>query len=199
MIDVLSAFGLSSSAGLNAYLPLLIAGLTARFTNLFTLSEPWDALTNGWVLAVLGILTVIEMTVDKIPVVDSINDGIQTVIRPAAGALLFAASSNAINDLHPALGLILGLVTAGAVHGTKVVARPLVTGATGGAGNAPVSFAEDAMSATTAFAAMALPILGAILAVGLFAPAIWFFNFKRRRKARRRAKLTADTSSARQS
>ncbi len=192
MIDVLSAFGLSSSAGLNAYLPLLIAGLTTRYTELFKLSEPWNALSNGWVLIVIGVLTVIEITVDKIPVVDSINDGIQTLIRPAAGALLFAASTNAITDIHPSLGLVLGLLTAGAVHGTKVVARPIITGATGGTGNAPVSFAEDVMSAGTAFAAITLPVLGAILAIGLFAPAIWFFNFRRKRKAKREARNNQD-------
>ena len=110
VLEIFSAFGLSSSAGLNAYLPLFIAGLMGRFTNLFTLGEPWNTLENGWVLLMIGILLLVEFTVDKIPVVDSINDTVQTIIRPVAGALLFAASTNAINDLHPAFGMILGLL-----------------------------------------------------------------------------------------
>ena len=82
MIDMLSAFGLSAATGLNAYLPLLIVGLLARFTDLVTLKAPWDTLENPWVLGVLAVLLVIEMTVDKIPAVDSVNDVIQTVVRP---------------------------------------------------------------------------------------------------------------------
>ena len=39
---ILTAFGLSTSAGLNAYVPLLIVALLARFTDLITLSAPWD-------------------------------------------------------------------------------------------------------------------------------------------------------------
>lgn len=183
MLDIFSAFGLSSSAGLNAYLPLFIAGLMGRFTNLFTLGEPWNTLENGWVLLVIGILLLVEFTVDKIPVVDSINDTVQTAIRPVAGALLFAASTNAINDLHPAFGMVLGLLTAGVVHGTKVVARPIITGGTAGVGNAPVSLAEDVLSAATAVTAIILPALVVLFLLLLLAPAIWVFNRRRRRRA----------------
>ena len=44
---VFSAFGLSASAGLNAYIPLLVVALVGRFTNLMQLDSPWDTLTNG--------------------------------------------------------------------------------------------------------------------------------------------------------
>ena len=76
--NVATAFGLSASAGLNAYLPLLIVALTARYTDLIKLNEPWDVLTSGWVIGVLVVLLLIEMTVDKIPAVDTVNDLIQT-------------------------------------------------------------------------------------------------------------------------
>src|SRR5512144_2440498 len=99
MIEVLAAFGLAGATGLNAYLPLLIVGLLARFTDLITLSAPWDTLENSWVLALLFVLLAIETVADKVPAVDSINDVIQTVIRPAAGAILFAASGNVISDM----------------------------------------------------------------------------------------------------
>lgn len=75
MIDALSgiagAIGLSGSAGLNAYLPLLVAGLAARYTTLIRLNEPWNVLASGWVIGVLAMLLLIEMTVDKIPAVDT--------------------------------------------------------------------------------------------------------------------------------
>jgi hypothetical protein len=80
--DIAGAMGLSTSAGLNAYLPLLVVALAARYTTLIQLNEPWDVMTSGWVIAVLVVLLLIEMTVDKIPVVDTINDSIQTIGRP---------------------------------------------------------------------------------------------------------------------
>jgi hypothetical protein len=37
---IAGAIGLSTSAGLNAYLPLLVVGLTARYTSLIRLNGP---------------------------------------------------------------------------------------------------------------------------------------------------------------
>jgi len=165
LTNLITAFGLSTSAGLNAYIPLLVVSLIARYTDLVTLREPWDALTSGWVIGVLVLLLLIEIFVDKIPAVDSVNDVIQTVIRPAAGAILFAASSNVISDVHPVLALICGLLLAGGVHAVKTTTRPLVTGLTGGAGNALVSTTEDLLSAITALLAVLLPVLLAILLI----------------------------------
>ena len=85
---VLSAFGLSASAGLNAYIPLLVIALTARFTDLITLSAPFDLLTSAWVIGALVVLLVIEVLADKVPGIDHVNDLIGTFVRPAAGAVL---------------------------------------------------------------------------------------------------------------
>ena len=59
LTNILAAFGLSSSAGLNAYLPLLVVGLAARYTHLIELKPPWDTLENPIVLAVLAVLLLI--------------------------------------------------------------------------------------------------------------------------------------------
>ncbi|HEM61085.1 MAG TPA: DUF4126 domain-containing protein, partial [Chloroflexi bacterium] len=91
---IFTAFGLSASAGLNAYLPLLIVALLARFTNLITLNPPYDHLTSGWVILVVSILLLIELFADRIAGLDTANDIVQTFIRPAAGAILFAASAS---------------------------------------------------------------------------------------------------------
>ncbi|MGB7295768.1 MAG: DUF4126 domain-containing protein, partial [Candidatus Aminicenantales bacterium] len=103
MTGVLAAFGLAAATGLNAYLPLLIVGLLARYSTLITLKAPWNALTNPVVLVVIAVLLVIEMTVDKIPAVDTVNDAVQTLFRPAAGAVFFAASGNIVSDVSPVL------------------------------------------------------------------------------------------------
>ena len=182
MIDILSAFGLSSAAGLNAYLPLLIVGLLARYTDVITLNQPWDLLENPWVLALLALLLVLEMTADKIPAVDSVNDVIQTVFRPAAGAILFASSNNVISDMSPVLALALGLVAAGGMHAAKATARPVVTAATAGAGNPVVSLLEDILAAVMTLVAILLPAIAAlfVLIVGVLIGR-WFWKRRRNR------------------
>ena len=161
--DIAGAMGLSTSAGLNAYLPLLVVALAARYTSLIQLNEPWDVMTSGWVIAALAVLLLIEMTVDKIPLVDTVNDGIQTVGRPLAGAVLFAASSGVVGDLHPVVAFLAGLFIAGGVHAVKTVARPAVTVTTGGMGNWLVSLSEDVLSFITAVLAILVPLLVLLL------------------------------------
>jgi hypothetical protein len=177
--NIFTAFGISASAGLNAYLPLLIVGLVARFTNLIKLNKPFDLLTNGWVLGVLGALLLIEIFVDKIPAVDTINDIIQTFVRPAAGAILFAAASNTIADIHPVLAMICGILAAGSVHAVKATARPVVTTVSAGTLNPVVSAAEDVVSGTVTVVSIVVPLLGVTLLLLLVILFLWW---RRRRQ-----------------
>jgi len=147
MSSIFSAFGLSASAGLNAYIPLLVVALLARFTDLIELNSPWNALESWWIIGMLVILSAIEFFADKVPAVNHINDAIQTFVRPVAGAIVFAASAKAISEVHPVLSLAAGLLVAGGVHAVKSLAvRPAVTATTAGAGNVPVSILEDLIS-----------------------------------------------------
>ncbi|TFH37909.1 MAG: DUF4126 domain-containing protein [Anaerolineales bacterium] len=178
MVDPLSgvfaAFGLSASAGLNAYIPLLILSLVARFTDLVSLSEPWDALSSWWVIGVLIILTIMEFFADKIPAANHINDAIQTFIRPTAGAIAFAASAKVINDVHPVLAIVAGLLVAGSVHVAKsAVVRPAVTATTGGAGNIPVSIAEDIVATVASLLAVVVPVLIMMILIVVTSYIIW--------------------------
>ncbi len=182
MVDILAAFGLSAATGLNAYLPLLIVGLLARYTDLITLKAPWDTLTNPWVLGVLVILLAIEVVVDKIPAVDSVNDTIQTIIRPVAGAILFAASANVISEMSPVLGMICGLLMAGGVHAAKATVRPVITATTAGIGNPVVSTIEDVISGTTTLVAVLLPTLAAVVVLMIVAAFGWWYVRRRRRR-----------------
>ncbi len=182
MINILAAFGLSAATGLNAYLPLLIVGLLARYTDLIHLKAPWDTLTNPWVLGVLVILLAVEVVVDKIPAVDSINDAVQTVIRPAAGAILFAASANVISEMSPVLGMICGLLMAGGVHAAKATVRPVITATTAGIGNPVVSTVEDIISGTTTLVAVLLPTLAAVIVLIIVVAFGWWYVRRRRRR-----------------
>jgi hypothetical protein len=175
LTGIFTAFGLSASAGLNAYIPLLLVGLLARYTNLIHLNTPWNTLSDPWIILMLCILVIIEMLADKIPAVNHINDLIQTLIRPAAGAIAFAASANVVTDISPVLALAAGLLVAGTVHVAKAGAlRPAVTATTGGAGNVPVSIAEDIVSTVLSLLAIVLPILIGTLLVVLAAFIIYW-------------------------
>lgn len=179
---ILTSFGLSSSAGLNAYLPLLIVALLSRFTDLIRLNEPFDALESWWTIGVLIVLAAFEFLADKIPVVDTVNDVVQTLIRPIAGAILFAANANAIADIHPVLAMVCGLLIAGTVHVVKTTTRPLVTAATAGAGNLVVSSAEDILAAATAFLSVLLPtMIGLVLLLAVSIIGWWLWRLDRRR------------------
>ncbi len=188
LLGVFSAFGLSASAGLNAYIPLLVVGVIGHyFPDTLTLNQPWDLIANPWILIMLGVLVIIEMLADKVPAVNHINDLIQTIIRPVAGAIAFAASAKVVTDINPVFALACGLLVAGSVHAVKSVAvRPMVTATTGGAGNIPVSIAEDVAATGVSILALMLPIIMAVLLVIFFILLVWWLA-QRARRAKRTA------------
>ena len=183
-MDILAAFGLSASAGLNAYIPLLVVSLLARFTNLIVLSDPWNALESWWIIGLLIVLSMVEFFADKIPAVNHINDIIQTFIRPAAGAILFAASGSVITEINPILSMAAGLLIAGSVHAIKSAAiRPALTATTGGTGNVPVSILEDVVSTTVSIISIVLPILVGVILLLLAIWIIWWLTRRSKRMA----------------
>lgn len=166
LTGIFSAFGLSASAGLNAYIPLFVIAVIARYTDWFALKSPFDALSNPWIMLLLGVLIIIEFLADKVPAINHINDIIQTFVRPVAGAIVFAASAKVLTDISPLVSLACGLLIAGGVHTVKAAAvRPAVTATTGGAGNVPVSILEDVVATFTSFLAMVLPVLLGVLLI----------------------------------
>jgi hypothetical protein len=184
LLGILTAFGLSTSAGLNAYIPLLVVALLARFTGLVKLQPPWDALSSWWIIGLLVVLSVVEFFADKIPAVNHANDIIQTFIRPTAGAILFAASAHVITDIHPVLSLAIGLFVAGGIHAAKsTLLRPAVTAATAGAGNVPVSILEDMVSSFVSILSTVLPVVFGALLV-LFAAWMILRLWRRARRLR---------------
>ncbi|HNP70440.1 MAG TPA: DUF4126 domain-containing protein [Kouleothrix sp.] len=186
--SLLSAFGLSTAAGLNAYLPLLTVGLLARYTNLIQLGEPYKLLTNPLVLLVIAVLALLDFIGDKIPAVDHVLHTAGLIIAPVAGAILFLSANSAAGSVSPLLAAICGIAVAGATHSARATARPLATFATAGVANPVISFMEDASALVLSVLAIILPVL-AFLLVLLFA-GLMFWLYRRlaaRRAARRRS------------
>jgi hypothetical protein len=183
-LDILAAFGLSASAGLNAYIPLLVVSLLAKFTNLIELSDPWQAMESWWIIGLLIVLSVVEFFADKFPAVNHVNDIVQSFVRPTAGAILFAASANVITEIHPVISIAAGLLIAGSVHAVKsVVVRPAVTATTAGAANFPVSMLEDAISTTLSVLSIVLPIVVGVVLLALAGLLIWWLSTRAKKKS----------------
>jgi uncharacterized membrane protein len=184
LFGIMTAFGLSSSAGLNAYIPLLVVGVIAHYTDWIKLDTPYDLLANPWILILLSVLLMIEMLADKVPAVNHVNDIIQTIIRPVAGAIVFAAAAHAVTDVNPILALACGLIVGGSVHAVKSGAvRPVITATTGGAGNVPVSILEDVVATVVSVLSIIMPILVVVFLV-LFAVVIFLWLRNRAKKKR---------------
>jgi stress-induced morphogen len=188
MLASLTGLGLSAAAGLNAYIPLLLVGLLARFTGVVELPEPYRWIQSGWALGVVAALLLAEVVLDKVPVVDHLNDVVQTLVRPMVGGVIFAATvaagqadASTWMQQHQWVAVLLGVVVAGAVHALKATARPLVNVSTVGVGTPVVSAAEDAASLSLSLVAVFLPVL-VLVALALL---IWAGVAVRRAAARR--------------
>ncbi|MFG1701979.1 DUF4126 domain-containing protein [Nonomuraea sp. M3C6] len=194
MLAALTGLGLSTAAGLNAYIPLLVVGVLANLTDSVKLPDGYSWLSNWGVLAVIAVLLAAEFVLDKVPAVDSVNDAIQTVVRPAAGGVVFSAT-NAAAELdrstwmteHPWAGWLLGIVVALAVHTIKATARPMINAGTAGVGAPVVSTAEDAGSLGMSLIAVFAPVLVIVVLLLLALFAWWSIRRVRRFRARRKA------------
>lgn len=192
-MELMTGFGLATAAGLNAYIPLLSLALLARFTDLITLPHGWSWLENGWVITIVAILLVVEIVADKVPALDSVNDVVQTFVRPTAGGIVFgsgtAAQTAAVTDPGEFarsgqwVPVAIGVVTALVVHLTKTAVRPAANVASAGTAAPVLSTLEDITSVALVFIAILIPalVLVVMIALGWAAVALW--RRRRRRKS----------------
>ncbi|MDH6197566.1 hypothetical protein M2272_004221 [Mycobacterium frederiksbergense] len=190
-MELLTGFGLATAAGLNAYIPLLALGLLARFTDLVSLPAGWAWLENGWVMAIVAVLLIVEVIADKIPALDTVNDTVQTFVRPTAGGIVFgsgtAAQTAAVTDpgafAHSGqwIPVVIGAVTALVVSLTKSAVRPAANVASAGVAAPVLSTVEDVTSVGLVVVAILLPILVLVALVALGWGAFRLWRWRRRR------------------
>lgn len=198
VLEALTGTGLAASAGLNAYIPLLTMGVLARYTDLIELPSGWSWLGNGWVITILALLLAVEFFADKIPMVDSVNDVVQTVVRPTAGGLAFGAGSSSETVLVTDPGessqwmpVVVGVLIALGVHGIKAAARPVINAGTAGVGAPVASTAEDLTSVSMSVIAIVMPFLVLVFLVAIVFTFVWLVRRRRERKRERQAARAA--------
>jgi hypothetical protein len=172
--------GLSSIAGIRAYLPLTLVGLFARL-GLFTLPAPFDLLDDWPVIGMLLVLALLESGLDKIRALDPILDFVQTPIRIIAGALLFSAALGVGLDVGAVPALAAGGVIAGLVAVLKAVLRPPANVASVGVSVPFLSLFEDVVALFGGVIAVFVPLVPLVLVAFLL-----FFLFRVRRRRERK-------------
>ncbi|MDO5619322.1 DUF4126 domain-containing protein [Kocuria sp.] len=198
-MDALTGLGLASSAGLNAWIPLLVLGLLDRYTQFVDLGPNFAWLSNGWVLIIFAILLALEVVADKVPAIDSVNDVLQTVIRPTSGGIVFGSSMTSdiagltfggqtatVTDPEEFVTsgtwvpIVIGVVLALVVHGVKALTRPVANTVSAGAAAPALSTAEDGAAVILSLLAVFLPVLVLLGLLGLVCGAWWLLRRRRR-------------------
>jgi len=194
VLEFLVGSGLAAAAGLNAWMPLFLLGIVDRFVTGVDLPAGWSWLSSDVALWITGVLLVVEIVADKIPAVDSVNDVLQTAIRPAAGGIVFGAGSSAetLRIEDPAtlfagngwIPIAVGIAIALGVHLVKATVRPVANAATLGLAAPAVSTAEDVSSLALAAAAIFAPVIAGILLIALVVGAVLLLRRRRRQRDR---------------
>lgn len=178
------------ASGLNLYATALILGLAGRFG----WAETPPQLQHTWVLAVLGVLYLLEFVVDKVPWADSAWDTVHTVIRPVGGALLGMALAHEAGSPELAAALVGGGFSLTA-HGAKASTRAAVNVSPEPVSNIVLSVSEDGVVAGMVALALAYPVVAGVVAtvfaVLSVAVAWLLIRFVRRARARWRERRAA--------
>ena len=170
VLAVVSGIALASACGLRAFLPLWILGLLAR-AHVISLAANMQWLSHDFALVALGVATVVEITADKIPIVDHALDAFGLVARPAAAWL----SSYAVFHGWPTpwgqgASLALALLALG-IQVAKAKLRIGTTAVTLGHVNPLVSVLEDLTALVLALAALLAPVVALVVAVAILVAA----------------------------
>ena len=183
-----SVLGLSTAAGLNAYVPLLVIGTLGRYApQIVDLNGPFEILSNPWMLIVIGLLAILDFVGDKIPAIDSAVHAVGLFLNPIAGAIVALAANSQAGSVSPILVGICGLIVAGGVHSARAAVRPLATATTAGIGNPVLSFIEDITAVVLSVLAVLLPILAFLLVLVFAAAVIWLLRVMRQGRLAARA------------
>ena len=156
-------FALAACVGLRAFLPLLAAGLLARY-GYVNLGESFAWMESTPALLVFGSALVFEVLADKVPILDHALHAVEAFVKPMAATLLAASL---FTNLDPLTAMILGLIgggtIAGAVHALRGGTRVLSTAATGGLANPILSLFDDLLAVVGVGFAIVLPIIAALI------------------------------------
>jgi hypothetical protein len=173
-------FALAATVGLRTFLPLLAAGLLARF-GYVNLGDHFDWMSRTPALIVFGSAAAFEVLADKVPGLDHALHVVESFVKPVAGTLIAASL---FTNLDPMTAVVIGLIgggtIAGAVHVAKGTTRAASTVLTGGLGNPFLSILDDVLAVGGIVLAILAPIVAALIVIFLVIGAIRLLVRRRR-------------------
>lgn len=176
VLAVMSGIAIAAACGLRAFLPLFLLGLADRL-GWITLQPGASWLATNHALWALGVATVVEITADKIPIVDHALDSVGFVLRPAAAWLgAYAVLVHLPTPWAQVLAVVLGSASV-AVQLVKAKLRIGSTALTLGHANPVLSIAEDGLALTGWLIAVVAPIAVLIMLIVI---ALWLARPRRR-------------------
>jgi Domain of unknown function (DUF4126) len=178
-MGIVEILGLATSvsllSGWRLYLTVFATGLAMHsgYVDLPENLKMLDALGNPWVIGVAGLGAVAEFFADKVAWLDSIWDGLHTLLRPLGGALLSLAVVDSGDPTWQVVAFLLGGGAAFASHATKATARAVVNTSPEPVSNVIVSTGEDVVTGGLLLLVFANPVAAAVIAVVLLCFSIY--------------------------
>jgi hypothetical protein len=193
-VDLISALGrvvpFAFASGINLYATIAVIGLCSRF-DLIALPDQFRVFDNPIVIGAAVAMYLIEFVADKIPWVDSIWDGVHTVIRPIGGAIIAVSALGTASPAAQTLAALVGGSVAMTTHLTKAGTRAAANTSPEPFSNWILSFSEDAFVVGLTYFAVQQPVWAAAIALVLLAAIVAFASVivraVRRRFSSRRA------------
>jgi hypothetical protein len=154
--------GFSFAAGINLYATVAILGLASRF-HWVALPPQFQVFDNDFVIGAAIVLYVVEFITDKIPWVDSIWDGLHTVIRPVGGAVIAVATLGDASPTMEGLAALMGGTLAAGTHFSKAGTRAVANASPEPFSNWILSVAEDLFVVGVGVLTLKYPVAAAII------------------------------------
>ncbi len=168
------AASVSLLAGWRLYFTVAVVGLAMQtgWVDLPHQLVALDALANPWVIGIAALGALAEFFADKIAWLDSLWDGIHTVIRPIGGALLALAIVDPGDPAWQVIAFMLGGGASLMTHGAKAGTRAMVNTSPEPFSNVVVSTGEDVATGGLLLLALANPIAAVVIAMLILAATI---------------------------
>jgi hypothetical protein len=167
LFSIALGVGLAAAAGFRIFVPLLIAGVAARFGYL-PLTDGFQWLASAPALLTLGTAAVVEVLAYYIPGVDHALD---VIASPAAVAAGVVASASVMADVPQSVlwpvAIIAGGGIAGLTKGSTAVLRAKSGVMTAGLANPLVATVETVGATGIAVLAVVVPLLCLVAIVAL--------------------------------
>ncbi len=167
VLSVCLGVALAAACGFRVFVPLLIAGLAARFGAL-ELAGGFAWIGSTGAILAFGVATLLEIAAYHVPWLDNLLDAAASPTAVVAGVVVAASVITGMDPLLKwTLAAVAGGGAAGSVQAMSVVARQLSSLGTGGLANPLLALLEAGGATALALLAIVVPLVAVAALVAL--------------------------------